>query len=131
MLRALIVEDDFTSRKILQAMLLPFGECDVAVDGDEALEAFSSALGQGASYNLVCLDINMPGINGHEVLTEIRNDEDAAGISGLERAKVVMTTASSDRKDVMTAFQSQCDAYLVKPISNEKLLEVLASLDLI
>jgi two-component system chemotaxis response regulator CheY len=131
MLRALIVEDDFTSRKILQAMLMPFGECDVAVDGDEALEAFSSALGQGAAYNLVCLDINMPGMNGHEVLSEIRNDEDASGISGLDRAKIVMTTASSDRNDVRTAFHAQCDAYLVKPIAQDKLLDVLTSLGLI
>jgi len=131
MLRALIVEDDFASRKILQALLMPFGECDIAINGDEALEAFSSALGQGARYNLVCLDIGMPGMNGHEVLTEIRSDEEAAGILGLDRTKVVMTTASSDRNDIRAAFHSQCDAYLVKPIRNEMLLEALTNLGLI
>jgi len=131
MLRTLIVEDDFTSRKILQALLAPFGLCDIAVNGAEALQAFRAALKAGEPYHLVCLDITMPGMDGHRVLAEVRDLEARQGIEGLERTKVIMTTASSDPKDVRSAFHSECDAYMVKPIQRAKLMDHLRELELL
>ena len=131
MLRTLIVEDDFVSRKILQALLTPFGPCDIAVNGLEALTAFQMAVRAGESYNLICLDIQMPDLDGNEVLTQIRAKEEGLGIQGLERARVIMTTASSDPRDVRNAFRSECDAYLVKPIEKHKLMEHLQELGML
>ena len=128
MLRTLIVEDDFVSRKILQALLAPFGPCDIAVNGLEALEAFTMAVRSADPYNLICLDIAMPGLDGHQVLTQIRGKEEMLGIQGLDRARVIMTTGSSDPKDVRTAFRSECDAYLLQPIEKAKLMEHLKEL---
>ena len=130
MLRTLIVEDDFTSRKILQAILRPFGACDVAVNGPEALDAYTAALRDRVPYELICLDINMPGMDGHAVLSAIRSMEESLGIMGLDRARVIMTTASSDRKDVATAFRSECDAYFIKPYDPEALLASLREMGL-
>lgn len=131
MLRTLIVEDDFVSRKILQALLSPFGPCDIAVNGDEALTAFAMATRAEEPYHLVCLDIGMPGRDGNQVLAEIRALEETQGIQGLDRTKVIMTTGSADPKDVRTAFRSECDAYLLKPIEKPKLMEHLKDLGLL
>ena len=131
MLRTLIVEDDFISRKILHALLAPFGLCDIAVNGPEALTAFTSAFASREPYHLICLDITMPGMDGHQVLAEIRTIEANLGIEGLDRTKVIMTTASADPKDVRSAFRSECDAYLVKPIQKPKLMEHLKELGLL
>ena len=131
MLRTLIVEDDFVSRKILQALLAPFGPSDVAVNGHEALDAFKLAVRSSEPYHLICLDIAMPGLDGHQVLAEIRSQEENLGIQGLDRVRVIMTTGSSDPKDVRTAFRSECDAYLVKPIQKPKLMEHLKELGML
>jgi two-component system, chemotaxis family, chemotaxis protein CheY len=130
MLRTLIVEDDFVSRKILQALLAPYGLSDIAVNGPEALTAFKMAVGSGQPYHLVCLDIAMPGMDGHQVLAELRTFETDLGIQGLDRARVIMTTASRDPRDVRSAFRSECDAYLLKPIQEAQLLEHLQELHL-
>ena len=131
MLRTLIVEDDFVSRKILQALMAPFGPCDIAVNGPEAMTAFQLANQAGEPYHLICLDITMPGMDGHHVLAQIRTMEELKGIQGLDRTKVIMTTASTDPKDVRSAFRSECDAYLVKPIQKPKLMEHLKELGLL
>jgi two-component system chemotaxis response regulator CheY len=127
MLRSLIVEDDFLSRKVLMAMLAPLGSCDVAVSGREALDAFQEAVRQGAAYDLICLDIHIPGMDGHQILSSIRSVEE---IQGLERTRVLMTTASSDPRDVRAAFRSQCDGYLIKPITQKNLMKNLEEMDL-
>jgi two-component system chemotaxis response regulator CheY len=131
MLRTLIVEDEFTSRKILQAYLSPFGSCDIAVNGDEAIEAFAVALREGEPYRLVCLDINMPGKDGHQVCAAIRAFEEGSGVQGLDRAKVIMTSASSERGDIRSAFRVECDAYLIKPIDKGKLIQQMRELNLL
>lgn len=130
-MRTLIVEDDFTSRLLLQRILLPYGEAHVAVDGEEAVKAFSSALEAGQPYDLVCLDIMMPKKDGHEVLREIRGIEGKRGVLGLDGAKVIMVTALNDSVNIMASFVSQCEAYIVKPLDKNKLLKEIRLLGLI
>ncbi|MEW6515436.1 MAG: response regulator [candidate division FCPU426 bacterium] len=130
-MRTLVVEDDFTSRKLLQRFLAFYGECDVAVNGTEAVEAFRESLKRGDRYDLICLDIRLPEKNGHEVLEEIRRIEAERGINGLDASKVIMTTAAGDAKSVCSAFRSQCDGYLVKPYDRSKMAVQLKELGLI
>jgi len=130
-MRILVVEDEFGSRKLLQKFLSPYGECDMAVDGEEAVEAFKLSLDEKDRYDLICLDIMLPKKDGQEVLKEIRDIEEEAGIKGLNATKVIMTTALNDPKNIMDAFKSQCEAYIPKPISKQKLLEEMKGLDLI
>ncbi|MEI6206125.1 MAG: response regulator [Desulfuromonadales bacterium] len=127
-MRTLIVEDDFLSRKLMLAYLSPFGECDVAANGSEALEAFIIACDAGQYYDLITLDIMMPEMSGQEVLMRIRWIEDERG---LPAARIIMTTALKDGSNVMNAFYSQCDGYLVKPIESEKLRGMLKELNLL
>ena len=130
-MKTLIVEDDFTSRLLLQASLSGYGECHIAVNGREAVEAFRTAREEGRRYDLICMDIMMPEMDGQEALKQIRRLEEDAGVLSGDAAKVVMTTALDDIRNVMTAFKGLCDAYLMKPIDTAKLIMELKSLQLI
>lgn len=130
-MKTLIVEDDFTCRKIMQRFLAPYGECDIAVDGKEAIVAFKESLENKTPYDLICLDIMMPELDGHGVLKEVRELERKAGITEAKSVKVIMTTALSDSKNYINAYQEKCEGYLVKPIERLKLHELLVFLKLI
>ncbi len=129
-LKILIVEDDFTCRKLLQMFLSEYGDCFVAINGHKAVEAVREALDEGQPYDLICLDIMMPEMDGHEALEAIRQIENERGIAGLDGVKVIMTTALGDSKNVIGAFRTGCEAYIVKPIGKEKLLEEMEKLGL-
>jgi two-component system chemotaxis response regulator CheY len=130
-MRILIVEDDMTSRLLLRKMLEPFGSCDVAVNGKEAVEAFRLASKQGERYALVCLDIMMPEMDGQAALKAIRALEQEAGCLPSQAAKIVMTTALRDIENVTSAYRELCDGYLVKPIMRDKLVALLKELELL
>lgn len=130
-MRILIAEDDFASRKFLFKLLSSYGECDLVVDGLEALDAFLMALKEQKPYDLICLDIMMPKVDGVKVLKHIRDLEIQKGILSDKRAKVIMTTALAETQLVQNAFDIGCDAYAAKPIDTKKLMEVLVNLGLV
>lgn len=130
-MKTLVVEDDFTSRLLLQTLLAAYGECHVAVNGREAVLAFDASVKAGTPYDLVCLDIMLPELNGHDVLKYIRDIEVQADLQSEHGAKVVMTSALSDMKTVVSSFRGLCDAYLVKPIDTAELLQHLRNFQLI
>lgn len=124
----LIVEDDLISRTVLSKLLSKYGNTNVAVNGREAIHAVGMALANNDLYNLICMDIIMPEVNGHEALVKIREMERKAGCSGTERSKIIMTTALGGSEDILESFRDECDGYLVKPFKPKdltKLLDVL------
>jgi two-component system chemotaxis response regulator CheY len=127
-MKVLIVEDDFSSRLLLQMLLTKYGECHIAVNGTEAVLAFRMALDAGKPYDLICLDIMMPEMDGQAALKEMRALEEARGIVSTHGAKIIMTTALGDVKNVAAAYQELCDGYLVKPIDKAKLIGLLDEL---
>jgi two-component system chemotaxis response regulator CheY len=131
LMKCLIVEDDFTARKLMQTYLSDCADCFVAVNGYEAVEAVKDALDEGEPYDLICLDIMMPGMDGREALKTIRQIESEHGIGGLHGVKVIMTTALEDSKNVIGAFREGCEAYIVKPVEKGKLLEEIEKLGLL
>jgi len=131
-MRILIVEDEFISRTLLTEMLTIYGSCDVATNGKDAVNMLTQAFASGEQYDLVCLDIMMPEIDGQQVLTEIRKMEEEHNISGRNTTKVIMTTALDDSRNIMKAFtEGHCEAYLTKPIDKKKLINQLRDLNLI
>ncbi|GAB7079143.1 response regulator [Megalodesulfovibrio paquesii] len=131
-MRVLIVEDDFTSRKLMQTILSPYGECDVAVNGREAVEAFQLALDNENPYDLVCMDIMMPEMDGQEALKQIRAIERAKGVRASDEVKVVMTTALDDPKNVVEAYyKGGATSYIPKPIDRQLFIHLLRNLGLI
>ncbi len=129
-MKSLIVEDDFAARKLMQRWLTDFSDCDIAVNGIEAVDAFRKASEEGAPYDLICLDIMMPKMNGHQALEAIRKVESERGTAGLDCVKVIMTTALNDPKHVLGAFKGGCEGYIVKPVSKQKLFDEIEKLGL-
>jgi two-component system, chemotaxis family, chemotaxis protein CheY len=130
-MKALIVEDDFTSRKLMQKLLEPYATCNVAANGEEGIQSFQLSWQTGQPYDLICLDIMMPGLDGHAVLKEIRAIEKQRGVFGRKGVKIIMTTALDDSNNVMKSFKSQCDSYIVKPVDKQKLLKEINALGLL
>lgn len=125
MKRVLIAEDDMIGRRMIKRYMEQYAVCELAVDGLEALNLFSESLQGGAAYDLVCLDIMMPQLDGLKVLRAIREMETQKGIAEANRAKVIMTTALNDRKTVMEAYALGCVGYAWKPIDLDKFEAVL------
>lgn len=130
-MKTLLAEDDFASRKFMDKHLSQYGECDVTVDGEEAVGAFMMALEDGEPYDLICLDVMMPVLDGYQVLKAVRNIEKEKKIPKEKRVKIIMTTALNEERNVKKAFELDCDAYSGKPIDVERFEQVLKKLNLI
>ena len=121
-MRALVVEDDFASRRMMQRLLASYGEIDVVVDGEEAVDAFKLAWDESRPYDLIFMDIMMPKVDGQEATKRIRAAEKEMGILQVDEVKIVMTTVMEDPKNVIEAYQKGgATAYLVKPVDIDKL----------
>lgn len=131
-MRALIVDDDFYSRVMLHDMLRPVAECHIAVNGEEAIGAFQKALDDGRRYDLVCMDLVMPQMDGQQALQELRAIEDSLGFSEEERTKVVVVSMVEDSKETNDAFfLGGADSFLVKPIDEARLMAELRNMGLV
>ncbi len=130
-MRILVAEDDLASRRFLSKFLSEYGQCDLVVDGMEALDALMLSLKEERPYDLICLDIMMPKVDGVRVLKALRDFETRRGIRPEQRAKVIMTTALAESQYVQNAFAIGCEAYAAKPIDLAKFRALLVKLELI
>ena len=130
-MRILIVDDEPHNRLLLQQILKSVGECDLAVDGREAVEAFMVALDDGLPYDLVLLDIMMPEMNGQDALRSIRAYEQEHGLTGAKEAVIFMVTALDTESQVVEAFfKGRCTDYITKPVRQEVLFNKLKEYNL-
>lgn len=128
-MRVLIVDDDFYCRNMLHEIMKPYAQCDIAVNGEEAVFAFKKGLESGSTYDLVCLDLVMPEMDGQQALREIRSIEKDFKVSEDGEVKVIVTTMLDDRKETHDAFfLGGATSYLVKPIDESKLVNELKNL---
>jgi two-component system chemotaxis response regulator CheY len=127
-MKILLVEDDLTSRMFMKKFLTRYGTCDVAVNGLEAIDMVEDSLAKEIPYQLICLDVMMPKVDGLKALKEIRKMESK---SELTASKIIMTTALNDRSTVDEAYTLGCEAYAWKPIDIHKFKTLLQELDII
>ena len=128
-MRFLVVDDDFETRLLMQRLLRPYGEVDVATDGEECVAAFSHAHRDGEPYTLITLDILMPNVDGQQALREIREIEKELGIATEQQAKVIMVSGLDDCEELHDAFfLGEATSYIVKPINHQALLQEIAKL---
>lgn len=124
-MRILVVEDDYISRRLLCRYLESYGTCDEAVNGHEALDAIRRAIASDQHFDLICLDIMMPGLDGQQTLVHLRQIEAENDLPLGHGAKVVMTSAMEDNQYIMEALNASADGYVVKPIERRKFVETL------
>jgi len=127
-MKILIVDDEYVLRRFTSDILSPYGNCETVVSGKEALTAFKKAHEKNQPYNLITMDIMMPGFTGIETLKTIRNWEENHNIPPEKHVKVVMITGSQDKIDFLHSFQEGCEAYVLKPYYPENLLEAVKKL---
>lgn len=119
-LRFLVVDDFSTMRRIVRNLLKEsgFSEADEAEDGVVALQKL-----RNSNFDFVITDINMPNINGFQLLTEMKQDEK------LKHIPVLMVTAEARKEDIVMAAQQGAAGYIVKPFTKatleEKLIHIL------
>jgi two-component system, chemotaxis family, chemotaxis protein CheY len=113
-LKFLVVDDFSTMRRIVKGLLKEMGcnNADEAEDGSIALQM----LKQG-NYDFVVSDINMPNMNGFDLLKAIKADEN------LKRLPVLMVTAEARKEDIVLAAQNGAAGYIVKPFTKATLEE--------
>ncbi len=122
-MKFLIVDDLSTMRRIIRNLLKEIGytNADEAEDGQAAMTKL-----RGGGFDFVVSDINMPNMNGFELLTNIR----ATG--ELKHLPVLMVTAEARKEDIVTAAQAGASGYIVKPFTKatleEKVLKILQKL---
>ena len=119
-MKILVAEDDFIASTVLCKFLQKYGEVDITENGKEALDLFRKGLQNGPLYDLVCLDIMMPKLNGHETLKAMREAEDLV-TPDKPPCKIIMTTALDDSENILKSFENRCNGYITKPYSFEKL----------
>lgn len=132
MLKILLVDDSKYQRYLLKMELAPYGSCDEAEHGKEAVRLYSRALSQGAPYSLIIMDILMPEMDGHAAMEKIRELQCAQGVDAADMTPTVMLSSLEDTESILKAqFEGGAVAYLTKPFEASHLLDVLSGLELI
>jgi two-component system, chemotaxis family, chemotaxis protein CheY len=130
-MRILIVEDDSDSRRYIHKILSSYGKCDLTVNGIEAIDAFLLAVDENEPYDLVCIDIMMPKVDGVKVLKIVRDIERQKGIMHDQRVKIIVISALSDKTLIEQCMQYGCNKYIVKPYEVVQVVDTLRELKLI
>jgi len=130
-MRILIVEDDEVSGLFLQKTLSQYGDCDMTIDGMEALDAYLIALQEDIPYDLICLDIMIPKVNGIKVLKSIREMERKKRVKKDKHVKVIVITALAETEFVNESLTEGYDVYVAKPINKKTLDQAINKLGLI
>ncbi|MDX2218612.1 MAG: chemotaxis response regulator CheY [Burkholderiales bacterium] len=118
-LKFLIVDDFSTMRRIVRNLLKEIGHqnADEAEDGAVALQKLKAG-----SFDFVVSDLNMPNMNGFELLRQIRADDK------LKSLPVLLVTAEAKKEDIVTAAQIGASGYIVKPFTKATLEEKLGKI---
>lgn len=126
-MKILIVDDESTALEKMAMLFSAYGECDTAADGEMALQMFSAAVHNDNPYDLISIDVELPGVTGIQILETIYSDEQKRKTSP---CKKIMITASGTRENIIAAAKYKCDCFLVKPVKRNVFDEKMAEIGL-
>jgi two-component system chemotaxis response regulator CheY len=130
--RFLIVDDDQRFADLVAAKLSGHAQCAIALGGEDAVLQFEYQLRNNKPFDAVFMDIEMPGMNGHEVVARMRDGEKRNNVNPLSAFKLIMLTAHKDVKNISTSFfKGGADAFIPKEYVGEKLVQELKNIQLI
>jgi CheY-like chemotaxis protein len=125
-LRILVAEDNDINALLTSSLLTRLGHhTEVVPDGAAAIESWQAAQQAGTPYDLVLMDVHMPGLDGLEAARRIRAAEAEAGS---RRTPIIALTANAFDEDRDASLAAGMDSFLVKPLKRGRLVEALASL---
>jgi len=127
-MKCLIIEDNRQNYEMLQLMLAKYGLCDIAENGTEALEMFYQAHGEEEPYDIIFLDILMPGIDGNEVLRKIRKWEKSK-LRQVNKVQVVMASSKTDTDTIISSYDDGCQHFFMKPYDKDELVELMQKME--
>ena len=127
-MKILVVDDEVVSRTKLKLIMENFGQCEVADNGKTALAMFHSAHQQGKPFGLIMLDIDMPEMDGMQVLSEMIRAQIELKIPNNRKVKILMVTSYTDKDRVLICIQSGCDDYIAKPFDIDTIGKKLSKL---
>jgi len=123
-LRCLIVDDEESCREFIATLLRSAAECHQASSGAKTLEKYKNALDSNNPYDLIILDIMMPGMmSGHDAIRGIRSIEKRGNLG--KKVYIIILSMLNPSCD------AQADAYLRKPVSKEALFNVITKMGLL
>ncbi len=124
-MRILVVDDEYVSRMKLKSLLSLQGQTEATDCGENALRMIKEAHEQGRPFDLITLDIDMPGMTGTELLQKIRRWEQSQPGTKDHQAQVLMVTGVNNPREVMSSFREGAEWYLLKPVTPENLADSL------
>jgi chemotaxis family two-component system response regulator Rcp1 len=122
--RVLLVEDDAGGAQLMRIAFgerLPDTSLEVVGDGEQALGALAAGR---LDWDLILLDLNLPGVPGHDVLAAVRASAD----ENVRRLPVVILSHSEVEADVVRSYDLGANSHIAKPHSLEKLFEIVDTL---
>jgi CheY-like chemotaxis protein len=120
----LLVEDDAADAMLIEEALLQRGVARNIIQVSDGIAALDHLRAPGGrTPDLIVLDLNMPRMNGHELLNVLKNDE------ALKVIPVVVLTTSGAPSDVAEAYRSHTNAYITKPVNLDDFIHTVQSID--
>ena len=128
MIKTLVVDDNIVNRVSIQKIMQELGENEAVNGGREAIDLFTLHLIHSKPFDLILLDIMMPGMDGIKVLKAIRQIEKDNHVAPESRSKILMVTSHSHKDVVLRAMKMGCDGYIVKPFRRDVIIKKLKEL---
>lgn len=125
MTRLLLVDDNVIHRKLSEKLFSPFGETVVVGSGAEAVEIFDQELAAERAFDVVILDMLMPGMDGMETLRQMRSLEKLKGLTPDQQTKILISSHDTDPELQKQAEIEGCNRYYPKKISKEGVAAML------
>lgn len=113
-MRILVIDDDFVSLQKMAVLLGEYGTCDQAQSAKQAMEMLKLSKKKHTPYDLMMIDINLPDVNGLDLMRLIDQKERSLNLG---RARKVVVTSESTVANVQTAHRYKCDSFIVKPVT--------------
>jgi len=122
-LKTLIVDDEIISSRILKKIMETISECVTVEDGKKGIALYEEAIEKKKPFDLLTLDISMPGMSGLKVLNEIRKKKKKMKTPKAERVKIIMVTSRMNTTTIKKCIKLGCNGYLTKPIKKYQLFK--------
>ncbi|MDH5561445.1 MAG: response regulator [Deltaproteobacteria bacterium] len=120
--KILIADDGKLNRVVLNKLLEPYGRCDMAEDGIAAIKRVVNAFHEKQPYDLIFLDMMMPGLNGDEVRDKIRSLESSEGVKA---SKIILVTGIDQTHEELEKRLQDYEEIIAKPVNDEDIKHIM------